>query len=327
MAVNKYYVWTGGDNSDGRTWETAFTSIFNALSSTSTGNYDELYLHPGENHLIGSSLTINKFQRIEGANAMQDYIDLWSIDYDNLTIFMTNNTDFGGNSIFILNNQMCVYKSLAFFIMNPVSANWGVEIRVKSYFEHGGIGIACPFDGTHSINGGILLASSLGIMNPLPHVIFNYCKLFAGSEYVAGLPPGNNPPSPVPFIKSYGNLVIDHSLIGITKNWQIQSAALPGANNISIIKNSVIAIIYNSQQNESPYDWKWINEDPSMPITFFNNTYIAFDGGTGNVTVLSGALPYGALKPDKHVRDTITLPFLDALPQGFTSGRKLKFIK
>jgi hypothetical protein len=131
----------------------------------------------------------------------------------------------------------------------------------------------------------------------------------------------------VPFIKSYGNLVIDHSFIAITKNWQIQSEALAGGTiNISIIKNSLIGIIYNSQ-NETPYDWKWINEDPAMPITFFNNIYAAFDVATGNFTILSGALPYGALKPDKHVRDTMILPFLDALPQGFTTGRKLKFIK
>jgi hypothetical protein len=233
MAVNKFYVWTGGNNTDGKTWETAFTSISNALSSTSTGSYDELYLHPGENHSISSSLTINKFQRIEGANAMQDYIDLWSIDFDNLTMLLTpDNTNFGGNSI---------------FIFKPISANWGVEIRVKSYFEHAGIGIACPFDGTHSINGGILLSTSVQPMDPAKPAIFNYCKLWAGSEYVAGLPPGNNPSSPVPFIKSYGNLIIDHSLIGITKNWQIQSAALSGAANISVIKNSVIGIIGYSE--------------------------------------------------------------------------------
>jgi len=226
-----------------------------------------------------------------------------------------------GNSAFILDNYGCVYENLCFFIDYPRNGYYGIEAREEAYFKNCIILQMCPFDGDHSISGGILTPAYPWFFITQPLMKIENSVIMIASSYIFGMST-QHPPSPLPAIKSFGNLIIDNCLIILTPNWQIVSA-YHGDNglNQSIIKNSIIAIIYDSL-HESLYDWKWVEEDSRTPISFFNNIYLAYDVSSGMSILSQDPLPYGALKPDTNKRTDLNIPYLEGLLHGMLKGGK-----
>jgi hypothetical protein len=145
---------------DGKCWRTAFSNFIQALQSPDTDVSDELIIHPSWwVHDGNDSLTINKFQRIRGATVQTEAnnpITLFYKELPALHIYNGITGDLNGNSAFILDNYGCVYENIFFFIDYPRNGYYGIEAREEAYFKNCIILQMCPFDGDHSISGGIL---------------------------------------------------------------------------------------------------------------------------------------------------------------------------
>jgi len=315
---------------DGKCWRTGFSNFLQALQSPDTGPLDELIIYPHwQVHYGNDSLTINKFQRIRGATTLTEAknnpIALFYQNLSFLDIYNGFEGNLNGNSAFILDNNGCVYENLGFVIDYPRNGYYGIEARAEAHFKNCLIFQICPFDGDHNISGGILTPAFPWFLITQPLMKIENSIIIIASSYFFGMPT-QHPPSPLPAIKSFGNLIIDNCFIILTPNWQIQSA-YHGDNglNQSIIKNSIIAIMYDSS-HESLYDWKWVEEDPRTPITFFNNIYLAYDVSSGISILSQDPLPYGALKPDTHKRLDIS-PELKSLFYILKELRHPKIVK